>query len=162
MSLQKEIERKYLVDVEEFKTWAASRTEEHPVGSYEIVQGYLIKGEDRTLRIRKSTMRNNTVSGVVNIKIGQSKEGVDEFEYDVVSEKEIDKLLSHCPEPLIRKTRYIYVYDGLVWEIDQFHGHKEGLIIAEVELESFDVKVTVPDWVTEEVTGNPLYSNRNM
>jgi len=60
---------------------------------------------------------------------------------------------------LIEKTRYRIERDGRVWEVDEFHGANEGLIIAEVELEDEDQAVALPDWVGREISDDPRYLN---
>jgi len=67
-----------------------------------------------------------------------------------------------CDGSLIRKTRYRRQYQGHEWEIDVFHGDNSGLVIAEVELEKEDQTIVLPDWVGEEVTGDPRYYNANL
>jgi CYTH domain-containing protein len=67
-----------------------------------------------------------------------------------------------CEHPLIEKTRYRVEYQDLVWEIDEFKGDNAGLNIAEVELEDENQAVHMPDWVGEEVTGDPRYYNANL
>ena len=63
---------------------------------------------------------------------------------------------------MIKKKRYKIKYSGLVWEVDEFEGENKGLLIAEVELSNKDQKIKMPDWVGEEVTGNPKYYNLNL
>ena len=70
-----------------------------------------------------------------------------------------DHLLSLCDKPLIEKTRYKYDYEDLTWEIDEFHGDNDGLVVAEVELESEDQQFNKPDFISEEVTGQEKYYN---
>ena len=65
-------------------------------------------------------------------------------------------------KPIIDKIRYKVDYKGLTWEIDEFSGENQGLIVAEVELESEDQKFDIPEWIGEEVTGNPRYFNSNL
>lgn len=60
---------------------------------------------------------------------------------------------------VLSKTRHIVRYGGRKWEIDEFHGRHEGLVVAEVEIESEDAWVEIPDFIGEEVTGNPMYYN---
>jgi CYTH domain-containing protein len=67
-----------------------------------------------------------------------------------------------CLKPLIEKLRYNIMTDGHLWEVDEFIGDNEGLIIAEVELKSTDEYVVIPDWVGEEVTGDLKYYNSNL
>ena len=146
-----EIERKFLVTSEAFKTEA--------VRSYEIVQGYLCKEPDKTIRVR---IRD--AQAFLTIKSGKLRPGIGKFEW----EREIDlddakELMQLClPNPII-KTRYIIpISADRKWEVDVFHGHKEGLILAELELESEDEPYSRPTWLGEEVTGQPQYYNANM
>lgn len=87
--------------------------------------------------------------------------GVDEFEYDI-PEDEAAKLLHHCLEPLIEKVRYIIEVGNTLWEVDVFHGHKLGLVLAEVELSNENDPIDMPTWIGEEVTGQPEFYNANM
>ena len=64
-----------------------------------------------------------------------------------------------CDKPLIEKTRYKYDHEDLTWEIDEFHGDNDGLVVAEVELESEDQQFKKPDFISEEVTGQEKYYN---
>lgn len=64
-----------------------------------------------------------------------------------------------CEKPLIEKVRYYRSEQGFIWEIDEFHGDNQGLIVAEVELESEEQQPPLPDWVGAEVTGDPRYFN---
>ena len=84
-----------------------------------------------------------------------------EFEYEI-PRQDADQLLDICEKPLIEKTRFKVVVEGFVWEIDEFFGENQGLIVAEVELESEDQEFPRPDWVGEEVTGDPRYFNSNL
>lgn len=63
---------------------------------------------------------------------------------------------------MIEKTRYRIEYRGWVWEVDEFSGENQGLVVAEVELESPDQPLELPDWVGEEVTHNPRYLSANL
>ena len=146
-----EIERKFLVTSEAFKTEA--------VRSYEIVQGYLCKEPGKTIRVR---IRD--AQAFLTIKSGKLRPGIGKFEW----EREIDpddakELMQLClPNPII-KTRYIIpISADRKWEVDVFHGHKEGLILAELELGDENEPYSRPSWLGEEVTGQPQYYNANM
>jgi CYTH domain-containing protein len=67
-----------------------------------------------------------------------------------------------CEKPIIEKKRYKVDFKGFVWEVDEFFGVNQGLIIAELELESEDQVFTKPEWIGEEVTGDPKYFNANL
>ena len=69
-------------------------------------------------------------------------------------------MLEHLAEqPIIEKTRYKIPAGEFVWEIDEFHGVNEGLIVAEIELKSEDQAFEKPAWIGEEVSGDPRYYN---
>jgi CYTH domain-containing protein len=146
-----EIERKFLVKSDAFMAQATTR--------YEIMQGYLCKEPGKTIRVRIRDTR-----AFLTIKSSLLRDGIAKFEL----EKEIEladakELMKIClPNPII-KTRYIIPCEGgRKWEVDVFHGHKEGLVLAELELDSEDEAYTRPDWLGEEVTGQPQYYNANM
>ena len=84
-----------------------------------------------------------------------------EFEYEIPL-ADAKELLRLCEKPLIEKTRYRVESGGLVWEVDEFHGVNEGLVVAECELEAEDQAIARPDWVGEEVTDDPRYYNANL
>jgi CYTH domain-containing protein len=60
-----------------------------------------------------------------------------------------------CHQPVIDKTRHEVMHDGMLWEVDVFHGANEGLIVAEIELPAEDTSFTLPDWIGEEVSHDP-------
>ena len=158
MTKNTEIERKFLVTSDAFKAQATTH--------YEIMQGYLCKEPGKTIRVR---IRD--AQAFLTIKSGKLRPGIGKFEW----EREIDlddarELMQLClPNPII-KTRYIVPCKGerlevsgeRKWEVDVFHGHKEGLVLAELELGSEDEPYSRPEWLGEEVTGQPQYYNANM
>jgi len=85
-----------------------------------------------------------------------------EYEYPIPLEDAHAMLDNLCLRPLIEKARYTLEYQGLVWEIDVFEGDNAGLVIAEVELESEEQDIALPDWAGEEVTGDVRYYNANL
>jgi adenylate cyclase len=143
----KEIERKYLVSGDGYKALAEGVL---------FRQGYLNSAKERVVRVR--TMGPKAALTIKGITVGATRA---EFEYDIPLE-DARQLLELCEQPLIEKTRYKIPVDGLVWEIDEFHGANEGLTVAECELESEDQQVAKPDWVGDEVTGDPRYFNSNL
>lgn len=160
-----EIERKFLVISDAFKSQAT--------GSYEIMQGYLCKEPGKTIRVRIRDTR-----AFLTIKSSLLRDGIAKFEW----EKEIElsdakELMQICLPGVISKTRYIIPVtgDGLPvtgkglpvtgerkWEVDVFHGRLDGLVLAEIELGDENEPVSLPDWIGEEVTGQPQYYNANM
>ena len=150
-----EIERKFLVTSDAFMAQATS--------SHEIVQAYLCREREKTIRIRIRDAR-----AFLTIKSSTLREGIARFEW----EKEIDvadarDLLALCLPGSIIKTRYIIPadpYEGQerCWEVDVFHGHLEGRVLAEIELGDPDEPFAKPEWLGEEVTGDQRYYNVNM
>ena len=142
-----EIERKFLV---------AGGFKEQSFKSYRIIQGYLSTDSGRTVRVR---LRDG--QGFLTIKGAAEKGGFSRFEW----EKEIPAddardLLNLCSGRVIDKTRYLVKGpDGHVFEVDEFHGDNEGLLVAEIELKSEDEEFLRPDWLGEEVTGDRHYHN---
>ena len=85
-----------------------------------------------------------------------------EFEYEIPYNDCVEMLTNLAEQPIIEKARYKVPYNGLVWEIDEFFGVNEGLIVAEVELQTEDQQFEKPEWIGEEVSGDPRYFNSNL
>jgi len=143
----KEIERKYLVAGDAWRAGAEGTL---------YRQGYLNSMKERVVRVR--TMGDAAALTIKGITTGATRL---EFEYAIPLD-EAGQLLDLCEQPLIEKTRYRIPHAGLVWEVDEFHGVNAGLVVAECELESEDQVVARPDWVGEEVSGDPRYFNSNL
>lgn len=144
-----EIERKFLVKDDSFKKLAFT--------SSDIKQGYLNRIPERVVRVRIKGEK-----GYITIKGKTEGASRLEFEYEVPL-KDAEEMLRLCEPPVLSKTRYeVMGDDGLKWEIDEFHGAREGLIVAEVELNSADQPVVLPSFISEEVTGDPRYFNSNL
>ncbi len=144
----KEIERKYLVKSDEFKKLAKGT-------SYR--QGYLSTVKERTVRVR--TIDDKGYLTIKGITIGASRV---EYEYEIPAKEADDMLSNLCEKPLIEKNRYKIPFAGLTWEVDEFFGDNDGLIVAEVELKSEDQKIEKPAWIGKEVTTDPRYFNSNL
>lgn len=156
-----EIERKFLVTDDSYKLLSNYR--------YDIVQGYICKDEARTVRIRLRTEADGTGKGYITIKSKPSDNHIAHLEW----EKEIDVpsaqlLLQICLPGLIEKTRWIIPARttpdtlSLIWEVDEFHGRLNGLVMAEIELNNEQQPFLKPSFIGEEVTFNPKYYNANM
>lgn len=144
--MAKEIERKFLVKDDSYKAMAKT--------SYRITQGYLSRKIEATVRVR---IINAT--GFLTVKGANKGATRDEWEYTVPAD-DAAEMLARCAEPpVIDKTRYIVDYAGFVWEVDEFHGDLDGLVLAEVELPSEDSEVALPPFVSTEVTGDARYYN---
>ena len=85
-----------------------------------------------------------------------------EFEYEIPFIDAQEILNNLCEKPIIEKTRYFYNYMGHLWEIDEFHGENEGLVVAEIELSNENEDFASPDWVGEEVTYDSRYFNSSL
>jgi adenylate cyclase len=143
-----EIERKFLVNGEAWKDLSTGTT---------YRQGYLSTEKERTVRVR--TINDKGFLTIKGLTRGASRA---EFEYDIPADDANQLLDELCLKPLIEKKRYKIQHDGLIWEVDAFFGENDGLIVAEVELESEDQVFTKPEWVGAEVTGDPRYYNANL
>lgn len=144
----KEIERKFLV---------AGDFRGEVSGASHIVQGYLSTAPGRSVRVRLRDDR-----GWLTIK-GPMR-GLTRIEWEKeIPAGEAQLLLSLCEPGAIDKTRHLVpAADGHVWEVDEFHGENEGLLVAEVELGAEDEPFTRPAWVGEEVTGDRRYYNSSL
>ena len=145
-----EIERKFLVH---HNLWSEIKKEHNPEC---IIQGYLSKGAERTVRIRIKANQ-----GFLTIK--SKNEGIirKEFEYTIPL-KDAREMIEMCLGAIISKSRYTIVFNGLRWEVDEFSGDNEGLIIAEVELKSEHQEIIIPNWVSKEVSEDTRYFNSSL
>ena len=150
-----EIERKFLVKDESYKALA--------VRHYDILQGYIAKGNGRTVRVR---IRDN--EAFLTIKAAPAPSAIAHFEWErPISMDDARELLKHCLPGVIEKCRWIIpngTVDGheQVWEVDEFMGRLAGRTLAEIELEAEDEPFAKPAFIGEEVTGQPQYYNANM
>ncbi|MDR0422142.1 MAG: CYTH domain-containing protein [Proteiniphilum sp.] len=143
-----EIERKFLVKGD-YKP--------HTFKSLTIRQGYLSRSGACTVRIR-------TGGGKAFITVksalteGESKIKRHEWEYGIPAEDATEMLLL-CEGAVVEKTRHLVRYGGHLFEVDEFSGDNEGLVIAEIELEDEDEPFDRPEWLGDEVTGMARYYN---
>ena len=143
-----EIERKFLVLNEDWKVGA--------VGTF-LHQGYLNRHPQRSVRVRvKGQQAILTIKGMVS-EISRF-----EYEYPVPLADAEHMLKELCEPPTLEKTRYLVEYEGMCWEIDEFHGDNEGLVVAEIELENEEKPFAKPPWLGEEVSQDPRYLNINL
>jgi adenylate cyclase len=144
----KEIERKFLVVSDDYKKLASGIL---------LQQGFLSTVKERVVRVRTAGTK-----ALLTIK-GISKGAVrTEFEYEIPPEDAKVLLDEICEKPVIKKYRYTIPWGSLKWEVDEFLGENEGLIIAEIELEEENQTFEIPDWVGKEVTDDPKYYNSNL
>ena len=142
-----EIERKFLLKSDDFKEQAFTQNN--------IAQGYLSSIPERTVRVR---IKGN--KGFITIKgIGQQG-GMSRFEWEnEIPLGEAQELLKLCEKGKIEKTRFEVQSGKHIFEIDEFYGENEGLVMAEIELESETESFEKPDWLGEEVTNDKRYYN---
>ena len=142
-----EIERKFLILSEVYKTEAFKSTR--------IVQGFLNTHKERTVRVRiKGEEAFITVKGISNA------EGTTRLEWEKeIPLKDAEMLLTICEPNLIEKTRFEVKIGNHIFEVDEFYGENEGLVIAEIELTSENEDFEKPKWLGKEVTGDVRYYN---
>lgn len=120
-------------------------------------QGYLNSAKERTVRVR--TINEKGFLTVKGITVGATRV---EYEYEIPKDECSAMLDDLAEKPIIEKSRYKIDYEGFTWEIDEFFGENKGLIVAEIELESEDQTFEKPEWIGDEVTGDPRYFNSNL
>ena len=147
-----EIERKFLVPRLD-TVWPSYHIPDAASGT-QIVQGYLIASENRSLRVRLTPD-----SAMLTLK--GPREGPVRIELeDSLSQEMAEQLLALCNHPLVHKIRYPLVSGEHIWAIDVFQERNEGLVVAEVELGSPDETLVVPEWCGPEITDEPRYYNQ--
>lgn len=144
-----EIERKFLVKGD-FKS--------HAFVSHHIIQGYLSSVPERTVRIRQFDNK-----AFLTVKGQSSEDGLSRYEWEKeIPADEAKELLLICEPGIIDKTRYLVEAGKHTYEIDEFHGNNEGLVVAEIELTYEDESFFRPEWLGEEVTGDKKYYNSQL
>ncbi len=144
-----EIERKFLVKGP-FKELASS--------SSRIMQGYISSMKGRTVRVR---IRDE--KGYLTIKGPSDQGGLVRYEFEKeISLQDARDLMKICEPGIIDKTRYLVPYEGHIFEVDEFYGENEGLILAEVELKAPDESFERPAFLGREVTGDRRFYNSCM
>ena len=157
-----EIERKYLVTSDCYKKLAVAR--------YHIRQGYISREKTGTVRVR---ITDDKAYLTINGKPAAGHFARYEWEKEI-DVQEAEELMKLCQGTVIDKTRWIVpaktvdnlqlTVDNLqlIWEVDEFHGKHEGLVVAEIELECEEQSFEIPDFIGNEVTHDPRYYNANM
>ena len=144
-----EIERKFLVDA---KKWASLKKPE----GVPFKQGYLLSEPGKTIRIRVAGEKAwITIKGAT---VGVSRS---EYEY-AIPVKDAEEMLATMAGAIIAKKRYKIRFAGKLWEIDEFDGDNQGLLMAEIELSREAEEFEVPDWITTEVSADGRYYNSSL
>lgn len=145
-----EIERKFLVKNNAFK--------DQTLRSHYIVQGYLSKDPERTVRVRIIDKE-----GWLTIKGKSNAQGTSRSEWEkAIPLEDAKQLLVLAIDVPIEKIRHIVPFENFTFEVDEFLTHNKNLLLAEIELPSEDTSFPRPDWLGDEVTGNPSYYNAMM
>lgn len=145
--MAQEIERKFLVKSDDFKKESFKKSK--------IVQGFLSTVPERTVRIR---IKDN--QGFITVKGIGNKSGTSRYEWEKeIPVKDAIDLLEISEPGVIDKTRFNVKYGSHIFEVDEFYGENEGLIVAEIELSSEDEDFVKPTWLGNEVTGEVKYYN---
>lgn len=144
-----EIEKKFIVMKE---WWDVSMATSH----HSIVQGFLLNTPEMIVRVR---IQDD--SGFLTIKGKQINATRPEFEYKIPVE-DARALLAMKDTPIIEKTRHLVTYKDKTWEVDEFHGENQGLIIAELELENEEETFEKPVWAGKDVTEDFKYTNAQL
>ena len=144
-----EIERKFLVRGDDYKKQAYASS---------ICQGYICSSRGRTVRVR---IRDNR--GYLTIKGASDDAGLSRYEFEKeITLEEAEQLMKLCEPGMIDKTRYLVKSGNHTFEVDEFYGENEGLVLAEVELQSEDETYKKPDFIGREVTGDRRYYNSHL
>ena len=147
-----EIERKYLVTSDCYKKLAVAR--------HHICQGYISREKTGTVRVRISDEK-----AYLTIKGKPASGHIARYEWEKeIDMREAEELMNLCQGTIINKTRWIVPAkeEGLKWDVDEFHGKYEGLVIAEIELDNEEQVVELPIFIGEDVTDDHQYYNANM
>ena len=143
-----EIERKFLVKEKPFHLENKS---------LHIRQGYIVNDQKQVIRVREKadeyflTVKGNNI-------------GISRLEFDFpISKEDAEELLKHfCKTAIINKVRHYVDFKGHAWEVDEFHGDNDGLVVAEIELKSENEDFAIPHWIGKEVTPDERYYNMNL
>lgn len=145
--MSQEIERKFLVKDDSYKQMASSFSH--------IIQGYICRTTGRTVRVR---LRDE--KAYLTIKGPSPDGGLSRYEWEhEIPGREALELMQLCERVVIDKVRYLVPYGGHTFEVDEFFGANEGLVMAEVELDAVDEAFERPPFLGEEVTGDRRYYN---
>jgi adenylate cyclase len=146
--MAQEIERKFLVADDTWRDGAERSL---------YKQGYIPTQGEHTVRVR--LVGDNGYLTLKGPAIGLVRS---EFEYSIPRRDAEAMLQEFCSPPLIEKYRYRLMIGDVVWEVDEFLGENQGLILAEVELEDPTQPIELPSWIGQEVTGDPRYFNSKL
>src|SRR5690554_464548 len=145
-----EIERKFLVKNNDYKKDAFKEIH--------IKQGFLNSSKERVVRVRLTDEQ-----GFLTVKGAPSGNGISRFEWEKeISKTDAEALFNLCEEGQIEKTRYLVNQGSHTFEVEEFYGENEGLVVAEIELNHMTELFIKPTWLDKEVTGDIKYYNSQL
>ena len=145
-----EIERKFLVLDDSYKSLSYAHSH--------IMQGYICSERGRTVRIRIRDTR-----AYITIKGPSTDNGLSRYEFEQeIPLDDAQQLMQLCEPGIIDKTRWLVKSDRHTFEVDEFHGDNDGLVMAEVELENEQDTPKIPHFIGKEVTGDRRYYNSQL
>lgn len=144
----REIERKFLVRDNRYRQLA------RPI---RYRQGYLSTAKERVVRVRIK-------ADDAYVAIKGTTKGITRTEYEYqIPVAEAEHILAElCEKPIIEKDRYKIKHNGLEWDVDEFRGANEGLVVAEVHLDNENQQIELPEWIGREVSGEPKYFSSSL
>lgn len=149
-----EIERKYLVNHAKWQSHKEYLQSQSTDFGKKYCQGYIPTDNQTTVRLR--TVGKQGYLTIKSKVVGHTRT---EFEYPIPFQDAQEMLDNLCLKPLIEKFRYKINIDDLTWEVDEFLGENQGLIIAEVELESENQTINIPHWIGQEVNDKKYFNS---
>lgn len=145
-----ETERKFLVLSAAYQQEAFRKTR--------ISQGYLNSDKNRSVRIR---IRDE--KAYLTIKGPSGNSGASRYEWEEeIDKKDAEALMELCEPGRIEKNRYEVKLGNHIFEVDEFYGDNEGLVVAEIELKDENDPFQKPSWLGKEVTGDVRYYNASL
>lgn len=144
-----EIEHKFLLANDDWRDLVSH--------SVKYRQGYLSSQPTSSIRVRTSD--DHAWLNIKSATIGNQRH---EYEYEIPLADANEIINNLCRKPLIEKTRYFVTVDAHLWEIDEFEGENQGLVVAEIELENASQSFSKPTWIGLEVTKDLRYYNNNL
>ena len=143
-----EIERKFLVKNQDWEKLIVEKRS--------IQQGYL--NTDKSCNVRVRIMN---AAAFITIKGKRINTARPEFEYEIPL-NDAESILKLSKNSIIKKTRYTVNHKGQIWEIDQFEGDNQGLVIAEIELKQKDEAISLPNWIGTEISNDDRFYNLSL
>jgi adenylate cyclase len=155
--MAKEIERKFKV--------SSGGLRDEVSQSYLIEQAYLVAERERSVRVRIRTLLtgdgNSEPECFLTMKFGATAITTDEYEYSIPYE-DARSLVSHAGELTLTKLRHLVAFESRTWEVDEFQGRHDGLVVAEIESDDAESINNFPAWVGTEVTYDSYFKNASL